>query len=202
MSSLLYQHNSHIFLLFPFFRPANVIFVISTGLSYAYPAVSMTGMFIFVNLTVAFYIAVCLYFPQDFQLKVAQWLTFIFGIIMTVTLVGLMAAIAVDIKKNSVPTVSNTTQTILNGSSALVSQSITTTTSTFSFWNLAPSNIYLLFLCFLYITTAFLHGSEGLTVIHGVWFLLCLPSGYLFLMIYSVANMTDRSWGEFLKLLL
>ena len=44
--------------------------------------------------------------------------------------------------------------------------------------------------------TALLHGSEGFSLIHGVWYLLCLPSGYLFLTIYSVANLTDRSWGK------
>jgi hypothetical protein len=28
-----------------------------------------------------------------------------------------------------------------------------------------------------------------------VWYLLCLPGGYLFMMIYAFANLHDRSWG-------
>lgn len=28
-----------------------------------------------------------------------------------------------------------------------------------------------------------------------MWYLLCLPSGYIFLMVYSIVNITDRSWG-------
>ena len=183
-------------------RPANVIFVISSGLSYAYPAVSMHGMFGFVTFTVAAYVAICLYFPQDFQLKVAQWLTFIYAIIMTITFVGLMAGIADDIIKN---TPSDTPKNVTTVQPTFVNNTIinkvtyTLVTPSFSLWKLAPSNIYLLFLTILFISTAFLHGTEGFSVVHGIWFLLCLPAGYLFLMIYSVANMTDRSWGKFVN---
>lgn len=28
-----------------------------------------------------------------------------------------------------------------------------------------------------------------------MWYLLCLPSSYVFLIIYSIANIPDRSWG-------
>lgn len=48
--------------------------------------------------------------------------------------------------------------------------------------------------------TALCHPTEAYCLLHGVWYLLCLPSGYLFLTIYSVCNLTDRSWGEYLKL--
>jgi hypothetical protein len=36
--------------------------------------------------------------------------------------------------------------------------------------------------------------SPSLTVA-GIWYLLCLPGGYLFLIIYSFCNLDDRSWG-------
>lgn len=29
----------------------------------------------------------------------------------------------------------------------------------------------------------------------GIWYLLCLPGGYLFLLIYSFCNINDQSWG-------
>ena len=203
---------SHDIVCFSCYRPANVIFVISTGLSYAYPAVSMHGMFAFVTLTVAVYAAVCLYFPQDFQIRLAKWLTFFYGIIMTIVLVGLMASIAVDIKKNAHSTSASrltqsavlATQTARNGSIfppvAMQSTAMPPATTPLQACDLclplAPSNVYLLFLMAMFLTTALLHGTEGLNVIHGIWFLLCLPSGYIFLMIYSVSNLTDRSWGK------
>ena len=60
----------------------------------------------------------------------------------------------------------------------------------------SPATWYLFIISGVFIVTAMLHGAEGLSLIHGIWYLLCLPSGYLLLTIYSVANLTDRSWGE------
>ncbi|CAH1243309.1 RS1 [Branchiostoma lanceolatum] len=61
-----------------------------------------------------------------------------------------------------------------------------------------PANITVLyFLCLIgiFIVTALVHPSEFYCVLHGIWYLFCLPGGYLILMIYSICNMTDRSWG-------
>lgn len=60
---------------------------------------------------------------------------------------------------------------------------------------LTPPTLFLFFLIGLFSTTAVLHGAECLQLVHGVWYLLCLPSGYIFLMVYSIVNITDRSWG-------
>ncbi|KAI8493753.1 hypothetical protein Bbelb_286740 [Branchiostoma belcheri] len=57
------------------------------------------------------------------------------------------------------------------------------------------SVIYFLGLAGLYVITALLHPSEFMTLIYGFVYLLSLPSGYILLIIYSVCNMTDRSWG-------
>eukprot|EP00112_Aurelia_sp_Birch-Aquarium-sp1_P009840 Seg2134.2 transcript_id=Seg2134.2/GoldUCD/mRNA.D3Y31 product="Chitin synthase chs-2" protein_id=Seg2134.2/GoldUCD/D3Y31 len=59
----------------------------------------------------------------------------------------------------------------------------------------APTTWYLFAMIAFFIFTALLHGFEFMALIHGMWYLLCLPSGYLLLTIYSVANLTDRSWG-------
>jgi len=149
--------------------PSNVILVIAAALNYAFPqTVDLIATFIVVLLVVVVFTLLCIYTSQDFQLKVAKMLTLAFSIVMTITTVGLMAQIADDIAKQA----RNTGEL-----------------------KLSPSTIYLLFMCFLFCATALLHGAEGLNLIHGLWYLLCLPSGYLFLMIYSVANLTDRSWG-------
>ncbi|XP_078577195.1 uncharacterized protein LOC144862522 isoform X2 [Branchiostoma floridae x Branchiostoma japonicum] len=57
------------------------------------------------------------------------------------------------------------------------------------------SVIYFLGLAGLYVITALLHPSEFMTLVYGFVYLLSLPSGYILLIIYSVCNMTDRSWG-------
>ena len=45
----------------------------------------------FANLVVVMgYVYVCLYYKQDTQLKVAKFLTFLYSIVMTITIVGLM----------------------------------------------------------------------------------------------------------------
>ena len=48
----------------------------------------------------------------------------------------------------------------------------------------------------LFLTTGLLHLPEFYCLFQGVWFLLCLPSGYIMLIIYSICNITDRSWGK------
>ncbi|XP_078667292.1 uncharacterized protein LOC144909112 [Branchiostoma floridae x Branchiostoma belcheri] len=60
---------------------------------------------------------------------------------------------------------------------------------------LPVSVIYFLSLAGLFVITALLHPSEFLKLLYGFVYLLSLPSGYILLTIYSVCNMTDRSWG-------
>lgn len=69
-----------------------------------------------------------------------------------------------------------------------------TLTRTFKF-QFTPPTLFLFFVLAIFITTAMLHGKECLHLLHGMWYLLCLPSSYIFLMIFSIANIPDRSWG-------
>ena len=48
----------------------------------------------------------------------------------------------------------------------------------------------------IFIVTGMLHPSEFKCLLNGITYLLCLPSGYLVLNIYSIVNITDRSWGK------
>ena len=50
----------------------------------------------------------------------------------------------------------------------------------------------------VFVLTGILHGSEVFTLIYGILYWLCLPTGHLLLTIYSIANLTDRSWGKFI----
>jgi len=53
--------------------------------------------------------------------------------------------------------------------------------------------LYGLIVCFL--IAGILHLPEMFILVHGIWYLLCLPGGYLFLMIYSFCNLNDVKWG-------
>jgi hypothetical protein len=57
------------------------------------------------------------------------------------------------------------------------------------------STIYLMVMIAMFLLAGMLHLGEFMALIHGVWYLLCLPSGYLFLLLYSCCNLDDRSWG-------
>ena len=62
---------------------------------------------------------------------------------------------------------------------------------------LGPAPLYLMCMVTLYICTAVLHPSEMTNIVHGIWYFLCLPTGSLLLTIYSLANLTDKSWGKY-----
>ena len=60
----------------------------------------------------------------------------------------------------------------------------------------STTTVYLGLMVALFLITGILHLGEFLFLLHGLWFFLCLPAGYLILMIYSICNITDRSWGK------
>ncbi|XP_078678180.1 uncharacterized protein LOC144914299 [Branchiostoma floridae x Branchiostoma belcheri] len=57
------------------------------------------------------------------------------------------------------------------------------------------STLYLGVLAALHLVAAILHPTEFLCIIPGLLYVLCLPSAYLVLFIYSICNLNDRSWG-------
>ncbi|KAM9839122.1 chitin synthase chs-2-like [Aulostomus maculatus] len=60
---------------------------------------------------------------------------------------------------------------------------------------LTPSSIFVIAMAIIYITTAFMHPQEFSLVFHGFLYILCIPSAYLLLIIYSMVNMNNVSWG-------
>jgi len=180
--------------------PGTVLLLLSSGLHAAYPSyVDLTTMF-FVNLAVVLgYVYICLYYKQDTQLKVAQVLTFIYSIVMTITIVGLMIQVADDIEKQRVDGwdyfLTNATGEYTVDIKEYPNGTLTDGIHREFSFQFTPPSVFLFFLIGLFMLTAALHGFEGLQLVHGIWYLLCLPSGYILLMIYSLANITDRSWG-------
>ena len=60
---------------------------------------------------------------------------------------------------------------------------------------LTPSSIFVLTLASFYLFTALMHPQEFGLVVHGLLYLVCIPSAYLLLTIYSMVNMDNVSWG-------
>ena len=59
----------------------------------------------------------------------------------------------------------------------------------------STTTIYLGAFAFTFIAAAVLHLPEWTCLLHFIWYILALPSGYLLLLIYSAANLNSQSWG-------
>ncbi|XP_074543356.1 chitin synthase chs-2-like [Halichoeres trimaculatus] len=60
---------------------------------------------------------------------------------------------------------------------------------------MTPSSLFIIALACFYIVTALLHPQEVGLVVYGLLYILCIPSAYLLLAIYSMVNMNNVSWG-------
>ncbi|XP_069372206.1 chitin synthase chs-2-like isoform X2 [Paralichthys olivaceus] len=60
---------------------------------------------------------------------------------------------------------------------------------------LTPSSIFVLTMACIYAITAILHPQEFHLVFYGFLYIICIPSAYLLLTIYSMVNMNNVSWG-------
>lgn len=58
-----------------------------------------------------------------------------------------------------------------------------------------PSSIFILTLVCAYFIAALMHPQEVGLVFFGLLYIICIPSAYLLLAIYSMVNMNNVSWG-------
>ena len=58
-----------------------------------------------------------------------------------------------------------------------------------------PSVIFIAFLVFLFSFAAILHPKEWTCALYGVLYFLCIPTGFLILVFYSLVNLHVVSWG-------
>ena len=155
-------------------------------------AVNEISTVILISLVVVAYTVVCLFASQHFQLKVSKLLTFVFAVIMCIVFIGVAVQISNELKER--PTATTATPT-------LGPNTTTSATAPKSLEQHLPagvSTLYLAGLSGIFIAAALLHPNEFTCLLHGIWYLLCLPSGYLLLTIYSLCNLTDRSWGKYI----
>ncbi|KAG7314059.1 hypothetical protein KOW79_022555 [Hemibagrus wyckioides] len=60
---------------------------------------------------------------------------------------------------------------------------------------ITPAGLFFIGIVIMYFITAILHPHEFHLIIFGFLYIICIPSGYLLLAIYSMVNMNNVSWG-------
>ncbi len=59
----------------------------------------------------------------------------------------------------------------------------------------SPNAVFLMLLVFIFLVAAIMHPQEFMCIVPGLLYFLCIPSGYLLLIIYSLTNLNIVSWG-------
>ncbi|XP_053386788.1 uncharacterized protein LOC123541764 isoform X2 [Mercenaria mercenaria] len=152
--------------------PSSVVLVICGGLQYSWNWNPVLTLILQLMICTGFTI-ICLITSSKTQLTVAKILTFLYAAVMTAVTVGTALQISNDF--NGLP----------GAEANFISHDIKISTPT----------VYLATVTGIFLITAVLHLQECIYVLHGIWYLMCLPAGYLLLIIYSICNITDRSWG-------
>ena len=212
------QNNDSVTILFILFQaimifstaisPATVILVISSGLQSAFKlseSVTLTLITLLIIVSI-FYGMVCVLGSPQTQIDMAKMLTYIFAFVMSLVIVGIFK---------------DTVYSIYHGRQKMVLEPSRCNTSNMSdiyyedckkaalyikdlansVWKpdvlipLSTSTMYLAAFAVTFFVAALLHLPEWYCLLHCVWYLLALPSGYLLLIIYSAANLDSQSWG-------
>ena len=152
--------------------PGTVILVVSSGLqsAYGWNTYAIVGILGGISILYGF---ICLIFPEKIQLNVGKALTVGFAIIMAISFTGIVTQTISFLER----------QTFGNVTSGEVAGAITI--DSVYFWGFS----------LIVIIAGLLHFRELISLLHFVWYILGLPSAYLLLMIYSAANLNNRSWG-------
>ena len=159
--------------------PATIILVVASGLfsAYQFDRDIVVGVLSAVSVLYGF---ICIYTPERIQLGVAKLLTLIFTLLMTAAFTGIFAS-TFDFLRPEFNVTENGTVEIPIGTRFLESLSV--------------DGVYLWGFAGIVIITGILHWTEFRVLLHFIWYILAIPSAYLLLLIYSAANLNNRSWG-------
>ncbi|KAL3887259.1 hypothetical protein ACJMK2_027203 [Sinanodonta woodiana] len=182
--SVFYLVYQSILLFSTLIGPATVILIVAGGLDYGWHVNSITTIILQCLICIGFALF-CLYTSQDTQLKVAKFLTFLYSVVMTGVVVGISVQVAKDFSKDEGHGSNTTTDVSTTRNPNAISDN----------FRISVTTLYLAVVISIFTVTGLLHFNELFYLLHGIWYLLCLPSGYLLLTIYSICNITDRSWG-------
>ncbi|XP_053386950.1 uncharacterized protein LOC123542823 [Mercenaria mercenaria] len=170
--SFFYKIYQIILLVSTLIGPSSVILVVSGGLKYGqdWNPTATVSLQVVISVCYAF---TCLFTSQTVQLMSGKIICGIYAIMMMIAIVGTAVEIATDINGQPGAEVN------------FISEDI----------RISSTSLYLLGMAALFLVTALLHLGEFWSIFYGFVYLLGLPSGYLILMIYSICNITDSSWG-------
>ena len=164
--------------------PATVILIIVTGLRAIDESLDEVSLIVVLSIVSVLYGALCIYAADKTQLMAAKVLTLIFAIIMAVVISGVVTD-TINSAINGEPTGPHNND---------LSNHTNNTNHHFQF-PVGISVIYTGIFAATFSIAGFLHFDEIFCLFHFIWYLLCLPSGYLFLLIYSVCNINNEKWG-------
>ena len=186
--------------------PATVILIVGSGLQGAYKISNDAVLAIIVILLLLSvgYGLLCMYTSQKTQLDVAKLLTFLFAILMAVVVAGIFKEIIFSIfpEDNELTSFDPPICPSRNGTpdpNCLIAKNnlevAANLTQKKSIHVPDPTTLYIGLFGVTFVVAALLHFREWACLLHCVWYLLALPSGYLLLLIYSAANLDSQSWG-------
>ncbi|XP_078604966.1 uncharacterized protein LOC144878360 isoform X2 [Branchiostoma floridae x Branchiostoma japonicum] len=162
--------------------PATAILIASGGLDFylsgSFPLEATIAIMSILTFLFGF---ICLRYKQDTQLKWAKALGSLFGVVMIMVMVALVEKIV----KTSVDFV---------GSGSIAPPD---TNSTFGIDEVLPAvdTFYFVATIGMFIVTGLVHLPEFYCLFSGILYFLALPTTFIFLNIYGVCNLTDKSWG-------
>ncbi|XP_062605964.1 chitin synthase chs-2-like [Saccostrea cucullata] len=168
--------------------PSTVIIIVAGGLNYAWNVDLILAVVLQIVVCVI-YALICLYKKEKWQMQFGKVITFLYAVVMTAVVVGIAEQVAEDLislnDKVKVETKDGKTVTIQpTVGPGAISDDVPVSVVT----------LYLGLLIAIFLVSGAFHPTEIACLLHGFTYLLCLPSGYLVLNIYSVVNITDRSW--------
>lgn len=133
----------------------------------------------------------CVKASQKTQLTTAKVLTFIFSLLMTVSLASLTSSVIIDAVEGL--------KSPKSGSSASGYGPPTVNSSTIQSQDpespFSQTTMYVVLLTVIFFVTAFLHFREVVYIMHSMIYFLALPGAYIFLLIYAATNLDSQSWG-------
>ena len=156
--------------------PGTVILIIVSGLKALDESLDEIVLILVLGIISILYGVICLYATEKTQLDIAKLLTIVFSVLMAVVLSGILSSIVNDLVEDEERRHGNHTVHHYQ-------------------FPVDISAVYTGIFAVAFILAGILHFNEFFYLFHSIWYLLCLPSGYLFLIIYSVCNLNNRSWG-------
>ena len=160
--------------------PATVILIMVTGLTALDEDLDEVALIVILCVISVLYGAVCVYATEKTQIDVAKLLTLIFVIIMAIVFSGILT---------------NTISSAIEGDPGDDENDNSNGTSDNFRFPVDVTSIYLGMFAATFLFAGIFHINEFMCLFHFIWYLICLPSGYLFLTIYSASNINNRSWG-------